>query len=57
MEHSFTLATLFWLFVPMPLLIIFSLVSIFNQFSREKKEKNAPEHAHLNKKVVEKGGF
>jgi hypothetical protein len=30
MDHSFTLASLFMIFVPMPLLIIFSLIYLFN---------------------------
>jgi hypothetical protein len=37
MDHSFTLASLFMIFVPMPLLIIFSLISLFNEIKREKK--------------------
>ncbi|MGS2779617.1 hypothetical protein ACVBAX_19850 [Robertmurraya sp. GLU-23] len=40
MEPSFTVATWFWLLVPMPLLILFSLVSLFKQIRREKKQKN-----------------
>jgi hypothetical protein len=40
MEPTFTTVTLFWLFVPMPLLIVFSLVSLFTQIKKEKKQKN-----------------
>ncbi|RKL64774.1 hypothetical protein CR203_24435 [Salipaludibacillus neizhouensis] len=40
MEPTFTTATLFWLFVPMPLLIVFSLVSLLAQIRKEKKRKN-----------------
>jgi hypothetical protein len=39
MEHTFTLASLFMIFVPMPLLIIFSLISVFNQMQRDKNEE------------------
>jgi hypothetical protein len=31
MEHALTGATIFWLFVPMPLLILLSLVTYFTE--------------------------
>lgn len=60
MEPSFTFATWFWLIVPMPLLIIFSLISLFKQIKREKKQKNfvssIDEPASYHKKIVGKRG-
>jgi len=40
MNAEFTNATLFWLFVPMPLLIVFSFISLFKQMFKEKALKN-----------------
>ncbi|SDX97130.1 hypothetical protein SAMN05421736_10140 [Evansella caseinilytica] len=31
MEHALTAATWFWLFVPMPLLIVLSLITFFTE--------------------------
>ncbi len=52
MEPTFTMATLFWLFIPMLLLIVFSLISLFNQIQREKKQKNS--QSHLDQNTIDK---
>ncbi|PAQ13631.1 hypothetical protein CD798_14595 [Bacillaceae bacterium SAOS 7] len=41
MVPTFTLATWFWLLVPMPLLIVFSIISLLNQIRYEKKQRSS----------------
>lgn len=36
MEHVISGSTLFWLFVPMPLLILFSIITLFTE-GRDKR--------------------
>jgi hypothetical protein len=46
MEHALTGASLFWLFVPMPLLIVFSIISVFKEKARNSTEEKSSSGQH-----------
>lgn len=44
MEHALTLASIITLFVPMPLLVVFSIVSLIRQVVEERQQKEHQKH-------------
>lgn len=56
MEATFTLASSFIIFVPMPLLIVLSIFSCINEVKREKAEKESKVQVNHAAPIIERRG-